>query len=209
MKISFKLNNARTTLGEQIFIVGNQTNLGNWNLDRAKEMETNSSIHPAWISSSSAIVLTKMDSAKIEYKYINCQVDHFKQKQKVTWENGDNRRLDLSKFYDKNSPDYELLIEDPGFDMGKSDKPIVHEYYKNAFEQSYISKDITQNNEWDKIKLDDDTSEFLTDFYEKDANGANGDLYFFNKKEKQTRTPDDSMRANSMVEVQVEKINWE
>lgn len=72
MKISFKLNNARTTLGEQIFIVGNQTNLGNWNLDKAKEMETNSSIHPAWISSSSAIILTKMDSQNIEYKYINC-----------------------------------------------------------------------------------------------------------------------------------------
>ena len=36
MKISFKLNNASTTLGEQIFIVGNQTNLGNWSLDKAK-----------------------------------------------------------------------------------------------------------------------------------------------------------------------------
>jgi hypothetical protein len=37
-------------------------------------------------------------------------------------------------FYDKNSPDYELLIEDPGFNMGKSDRPVVHEYYRNAFE---------------------------------------------------------------------------
>lgn len=93
--------------------------------------------------------------------------------------------------------------------MGKSDRPVVHEYYKNAFEQSYISKDITQNNEWDKIKLDDDTSEFLTDFYERDENRASGGLYFFNNKERQPRTPDDSMEANSMVEVQVEKINWE
>jgi|TARA_B110000285_G_C14494878_1_gene325537 hypothetical protein len=61
----------------------------------------------------------------------------------VTWESGGNRNLDLSNFYDKNSPDYELLIEDPGFNMGKGDRPIVHEYFKNAFEQSYISNNIT------------------------------------------------------------------
>lgn len=85
--------------------------------------------------------------------------------------------------------------------MGKGDRPIVHEYFKNAFEQSYISNNITQNNEWDKIKLEDDTSEFLTDFYEKDESRAPGDLKFFNNREKQPRTPNDSMVAHSMVEV--------
>jgi hypothetical protein len=77
----------------------------------------------------------------------------------------------LSQFYDKNQHDYELLIEDPGFDLGKNDRPLIHEYYKNAFGQSYISN-LTNNNiqQWDKIKLDDDTSEFLTDFYDNDNN---------------------------------------
>ena len=51
MKVSFKLNNAKTSLGEQIFIIGNQEDLGKWNLEKAKEMETNNVIHPSWITS--------------------------------------------------------------------------------------------------------------------------------------------------------------
>ena len=41
MKVSFKLNRAKTTLGEIVCIVGNQENLGSWIPGQAKNMETN------------------------------------------------------------------------------------------------------------------------------------------------------------------------
>lgn len=65
----------------------------------------------------------------------------------MTWENGENRKIDLSQFYDKNQNDYELLIEDPGFNLGKNDRPLIHEYYKNAFGQSYVSNLNQTNNQ--------------------------------------------------------------
>ena len=87
------------------------------------------------------------------------------------------------------------MIEDPGFDLGKNDRPLIHEYYKNAFGQSYISN-LTNNNiqQWDKIKLDDDTSEFLTDFYDNDNK--------FNPNSKKLHaSPNDSMNIHSDLDL--------
>jgi len=41
MKVSFKLNRAKTSLGEIVCIVGNQENLGSWVPELAKTMESN------------------------------------------------------------------------------------------------------------------------------------------------------------------------
>ena len=95
MKVSFKINKARTNLGEFICIVGNQENLGSWNPVSSKRMETNDLIQPAWISCDQLVVNSKFEAANVEYKYVICSQDL----KKTTWESGDNRKLDLSPFY--------------------------------------------------------------------------------------------------------------
>jgi hypothetical protein len=95
MKVSFKLNKALTKIGEIVCIVGNQENLGSWNPASSKHMETNELIQPAWISSDQLVVNSIFEASNVEYKYVICSMDL----KKMTWESGDNRKLDLSAFY--------------------------------------------------------------------------------------------------------------
>jgi hypothetical protein len=92
MKVSFKLNKAKTNLGEIICIVGNQENLGSWNPSNSKRMETNDLIQPAWITLDQVLINSKFEAANVEYKYVICSLDL----KRTSWEVGENRKLDLS-----------------------------------------------------------------------------------------------------------------
>lgn len=61
------------------------------------------------------ILNSKFEAANVEYKYLICTKDL----KKIVWETGDNRKVDLSAFYENSTEEYELLIEDAGFNERK------------------------------------------------------------------------------------------
>ena len=50
MQVKFKLKNAKTSFGESLYVVGNDSSIGAWNPDHAYKMETDASNYPAWFS---------------------------------------------------------------------------------------------------------------------------------------------------------------
>jgi len=64
--------------------------------------------------------------------------------------------VDLSAFYEKSNDEYELLIEDPGFNERKKDWPQIHEFNGKTIENSYISR-INSNNDFPDIVKSDIT----------------------------------------------------
>ena len=64
--------------------------------------------------------------------------------------------MDLSAFYEKSNDEYELLIEDPGFNERKKDWPQIHEFNGKTIENSYISR-INSNNDFPDIVKSDIT----------------------------------------------------
>ena len=81
------------------------------------------------------VINSKFEAANLEYKYLILARD-----KAAIWEHGENRKLDLSGFYEKSSDKYELLIEDPGFNERKLEFPKIHEFLAKTIENSYISK---------------------------------------------------------------------
>ena len=62
--------------------------------------------------------------------------------------------MDLSAFYEKSNDEYELLIEDPGFNERKKDWPQIHEFNGKTIENSYISRMNSNNDFPDIVKSD-------------------------------------------------------
>ena len=142
MKVSFKLNRANTSLGEQIFIVGSLTSIGLWNPQAALPLETNERLHPNWVSPATQLIVSPQESPKFEYKYLNCLVDTSSTKKRISWEFGENRVVNLTKFLEsyKSDKKLELVVEDPGFNEKNSNFPRVFTFRNRKFDGCYQVK---------------------------------------------------------------------
>ena len=90
--LQFQVECKETQLGEEVYIVGNANELGNWNAQNSKKLSTSSNKFPLWESNP----ISFSSKSKLEYKYI------IKNKSNnVKWENFDgNRLINLSNLDD-------------------------------------------------------------------------------------------------------------
>ena len=73
------------------------------------------------------VLNSKFEAANLEYKYLILS-----QGSKITkWESGDNRKLDLSAFYEKSNDDFELLIEVKNFLVIRLPKNIEYSNFES------------------------------------------------------------------------------
>lgn len=92
--VRFIVNNAETSYGENVYVVGNVSELGNWNPEKAVGTFFNSTAtiaqYPSWFYDINLPVNTR-----IEYKFIKKN-----QSGEVTWESGSNHVLNTSTIAD-------------------------------------------------------------------------------------------------------------
>jgi len=74
--VSFKYK-VSTQPGQEIYLTGNCTSLGNWNLEKAVHLNTNPDIYPCWTTPSDVTLPLKKE---VEYKYLTLSNDT------VVWE---------------------------------------------------------------------------------------------------------------------------
>ena len=86
--VQFQVECKETKPGEEVYIVGNANEIGNWNVNNSQKLSTDSNRFPVWESNP----ITFQSKTQLEYKYI------IKNKSNnVKWENFDgNRTLNLS-----------------------------------------------------------------------------------------------------------------
>lgn len=113
----FKLDHADTKLGRFTHISGSSKQLGSWKFSKAQEMNAKGT-YPRWQSVDKVKFRSKEELAKIEYKYV---VGGRNSKRPI-WEKGDNRKVDLSEYYDKGKV---IVVEDRSFN-NKDNKPNVY-----------------------------------------------------------------------------------
>ena len=90
LKLKFQLNCKYTIFGENVHLVGNSDQLGNWNTNKSIKLNTDSNIFPLWESNS----ILFNSKSNLEYKYIIKN-----QNNNIKWESfSGNRELNLSKF---------------------------------------------------------------------------------------------------------------
>ncbi|HEX5719946.1 MAG TPA: CBM20 domain-containing protein [Thermoanaerobaculia bacterium] len=78
MRVDFTVNNYVTSPGQDLYVVGNVPELGNWDVTKAVKLN--------WMDSdtwSGPVFFTASKGSAIQYKYI--------MRQETTWENGSNR----------------------------------------------------------------------------------------------------------------------
>lgn len=99
MQTTFKLNEANIVEGQMVFLVGNIPQLGNWDVDKSKVLQNFRRNWPKSVQTSPfTIDHPTQETSILEYKFIICKVDFRNQKQSVTWESGENRRINISKY---------------------------------------------------------------------------------------------------------------
>ena len=109
MKLSFNINKVTTGPDEKLFVVGNLSGLGSWKIIDALEMQKIDEL--AW-QSIDYITFKADDTQYLEYKYVKQS-----NLMDAIWENGDNRKFDLSVYREKQSdPLCVVNIEDKEFD---------------------------------------------------------------------------------------------
>ena len=95
--VKFKLYCKETELGDNLYIVGNINEFGNWNTDNFNENQRlKGNLYPMWLSDTIPIENKK----NIEYKYI------IKGPNKLQWEDCDNRELHLKYTIKRNGAHY-------------------------------------------------------------------------------------------------------
>ena len=88
LNLKFQVECKETKLGEEVYIVGNSNELGNWNVNNSKKLSTDSKLFPLWESNP----ISFQSKSQLEYKYIIKSSSN-----NVKWENFDgNRLLNLS-----------------------------------------------------------------------------------------------------------------
>ncbi|SHJ62583.1 family 14 glycosylhydrolase [Tepidibacter formicigenes] len=92
--ITFRVNNANTNFGEEIYVVGNQPQLGNWDPNKAVKLYTYN--YPSW----TVTVEGFEKGSEVEFKFIK------KSENGVTWENIENNRK-----YNVNSGVGEYIVD--------------------------------------------------------------------------------------------------
>ena len=104
LKLKFQLICKNTVFGENVSLLGNQTQLGNWDTNKSVELKTDKHIFPLW--ESNPISFNK--NSNLEYKYIISN----KNSHSVKWESFQgNRQLNLSNL----NKDGEYIINDGEF----------------------------------------------------------------------------------------------
>ena len=110
LKLKFEVECNETQLGEELFIIGNSKELGNWNVNSSQKLITDSTKFPKW--ESNEINFKKKNP--LEYKYI------IKSSNNVKWENfNENRILNLQDLKENN-----YIIDDGKFN-DKSNQTIT------------------------------------------------------------------------------------
>ena len=103
-KLKFQLICENTNYGENVFLVGNSSSIGNWNINNSEKLYTDSNRFPLWESN----IINFKSKGNIEYKYIIKSQDN----NNIKWESfPGNRFLDFSNL--KNNEI--LLINDGEF----------------------------------------------------------------------------------------------
>ena len=95
LNLKFQLTCKNTQFGENVFLVGNTSPIGNWDTNKSIKLNTDSSKFPLWESNS----ISFKQKSNLEYKYI------IKGHENIKWESFQgNRQLDLTKL--KNDEEY-------------------------------------------------------------------------------------------------------
>ena len=104
LKLKFQLICKNTVFGENVSLLGNQTQLGNWDTNKSIELKTDKHIFPLWESNP----ISFNNNSNLEYKYIISN----KNSHSVKWESFQgNRQLNLSNL----NKDGEYIINDGEF----------------------------------------------------------------------------------------------
>ena len=70
MQVQFKIRKAETRPGQNVYVVGNKPQLGNWNNKQAHKLSTEKGMYPAWQSRAAMTFNSREECSNIEYKYI-------------------------------------------------------------------------------------------------------------------------------------------
>ena len=161
--VQFQLNQ-RTSPGEDIHITGNIPSLGLWNVEKSEKMITNNKEYPLWKSRENIIV---PQDTEIEYKYLIFYNKKFK-----CWENNQNRKVKIGKYY-------KVVIKDPGSQIINS----VSDPNLSIISNSEISKTDNQYNEGytniigaDELDLTNNNNDMI--FSEQNTNTINYEEQF-------------------------------
>ena len=104
LKLKFQLICKNTVFGENVSLLGNQTQLGNWDINKSIELKTDKHIFPLWESNP----ISFNNNSNLEYKYIISN----KNSHSIKWESFQgNRQLNLSNL----NKDGEYIINDGEF----------------------------------------------------------------------------------------------
>ncbi len=130
----FQIECKQTKPGEEVYIVGNSNELGNWNVNNSKKLSTNSNLFPQWESNP----ISFNSQSQLEYKYIIKSSSN-----NVKWENFDgNRLLNLSNL--KNNTSY--IINDGKYSdksrqkINESNEAFSNTSYNNEPKQNVPKK---------------------------------------------------------------------
>ena len=119
--LKFQVECKQTKPGEEVYIIGNSSELGNWNVNNSKKLKTNSNLFPIWETNP----ISFQSKSKLEYKYI------IKGNSNLNWENFDgNRTINLSSLEDQ---DY--IVNDGKF--GNKSKQTINKSYETLANTSH------------------------------------------------------------------------
>ena len=190
INLKFQVECKETQLGEEVYIVGNSNELGNWNVNNSKKLFTDSNKFPIWESHP----IQFQSKSQLEYKYI------IKNKSNnVKWENFDgNRSLNCSslenveylindgKFSNKSNQKINKLNEAPSQHNGhqKKQNPIKKKSKKMHNNNNHKSNNYQYVNknadEYVKSRREEIKNADIKQLnYKSDTNNINGDIKDF------------------------------
>ena len=147
LNLKFQLTCQNTQFGENVFLVGNISPMGNWDTNKSIKLNTDSSKFPLWESN----IIPFKSKSNLEYKYIIKG-----QENNIKWESFQgNRQLDLTKL--KNDEEY--LINDGKFSnlikpkitkidnkQNPKNRKSKEQKHKNKKQEINIKKEIKKEN---------------------------------------------------------------
>ena len=146
LNLKFQLTCQNTQFGENVFLVGNTSSMGNWDTNKSIKLNTDSSKFPLWESN----IIPFKSKSNLEYKYIIKG-----QENNIKWESFQgNRQLDLAKL--KNDEEY--LINDGKFsnlikpkitkinNQNSKNRKSKEQKHKNKKHEINIKKEIKKEN---------------------------------------------------------------
>lgn len=110
---TFEISCNFTKLGEDIYITGNCSDIGNWNSDKSVKLFTNENLFPVW---KTPVIELNLKNNTLEYKYLIKSSSN----PKGTWENfPENRLIDLKEYNSIISQSGAINVKDYNFGYNK------------------------------------------------------------------------------------------